>query len=330
VVDQWVIAGAVNSLYGDGGLGKTLLAQQLAYAVSLGGRWLGMATTPGPVLGVFCEDDQAELHRRHVAIKAAMGFPVGNPFEAVHLWPRIGLENTLVSFDRQGSPVLHPFHGQLSAEIERLNPALLILDTLADVFAGNELDRPQVNYFAKRILGGLIRSQKARGHGLTVLLLGHPSVSGMQTGGRGYSGSTAWNNAVRSRIYLSRPEDEDGDARVLTRGKANYASSGDETAIRLGFADGVLRAERELEDNDPLAAAIRARVILSVGRAWDDRAPWSNQRGHRRNVYLRVGKELASSGFEAPAIRTVIRQLLEDNVIGTAKKSGVSGLKVLD
>jgi ATP-dependent Clp protease ATP-binding subunit ClpX len=30
VVDDWIVAGAVNSLYGDGGLGKTLLAQTLA------------------------------------------------------------------------------------------------------------------------------------------------------------------------------------------------------------------------------------------------------------------------------------------------------------
>ena len=51
-------------------------------------------------------------------------------------------------------------------------------------------------------------------------------------------GSTAWHNAVRSRLYLTRPPDDDtGDRRILTRKKANYATSGD--TIKLTWHDGV-------------------------------------------------------------------------------------------
>jgi hypothetical protein len=132
------------------------------HRVSEGAYWLGMPTRQGPVLGVSCEDDEAELHRRHVAIKKAMGVAVGNPFADVWLWARIGAENTLVSYGRDGSPILTAFHAELTAKVEELNPALLILDTLADVYAGDELNRPQMNYFAKRVPGGLIRSQKQR------------------------------------------------------------------------------------------------------------------------------------------------------------------------
>lgn len=331
VVHEWIVQGAVNSLYGDGGLGKTLLAQQLAYAVSLGERWLGMATTKGLVLAVFCEDAQAELHRRHVAIKAAMGHAIGNPFRDVWLWPRIGGENTLIAYDRAGVPVLQPFHAELLGMVESLNPTLLILDTLADVFAGNELDRPQVNYFAKRVLGGLIRHQKQRGHELTILLLGHPSVSGMSQGGRGYSGSTAWNNAVRSRIYLTRPEKEDGDARLLTRGKANYASSGDETAIRLVFADGVLRAERTVETGSTLGLDIEAEIAKAVRRAWEAGAPYSLQKGHRRNCYGLIPRELNRlGGYEPLVVRAVLRDMLDDGRLAAVKKSGRSGLGVVE
>jgi RecA-family ATPase len=330
VVEDWIVAGAVNSLYGDGGLGKTLLAQQLAYAVSVGGSWLGLPTRRGRVLGVFCEDDEAELQRRHGSIKAAMGYGIGNPFEDVWLWPRIGAENTLIGFARDGVPVLHPFHAELVRAVEELCPALLILDTLADVFAGNELDRPQVNYFAKRVLGGLVRSQKARGHSLTVLLLGHPSVTGMQAGGRGYSGSTAWNNAVRSRIYLSRPEDEDGDARLLTRGKANYASSGDETAIRLAFADGVLAAERVRDENDPVSRAIEYQIERAVREAWDERWQYVTQRGHRRNVYVALPAKLAALGYDRGAVRAVIRRMIEDQKLVVTRRGGRSGLNVAD
>jgi hypothetical protein len=55
-------------------------------------------------------------------------------------------------------------------------------------------------------------------------------------------GSTAWSNTVRSRWSLARP-DAEGDAqqpetaeRILTRRKANYASTGD--AIRLRWING--------------------------------------------------------------------------------------------
>lgn len=330
VVEDWIVAGAVNSLYGDGGLGKTLLAQQLAYAVSMGGDWLGLPTRRGRVLGVFCEDDEAELQRRHGAIKSAMGYGIGNPFDDVWLWPRIGAENTLVSFDRQGGPCLHPFHAELTAKIEELNPALLILDTLADVFAGNELDRPQVNYFAKRVLGGLVRSQKARGHSLTVLLLGHPSVTGMQAGGRGYSGSTAWNNAVRSRIYLSRPEDEDGDARVLTRGKANYAKSGDETAIRLMYTDGVLEAEATPDAASMISRAIEAAVERAVEHAWEEGAPFAVQRGHPRNYWKAIPNNLTGLGYDVGAVRAALRRMRDGGRIGAGKRGRKAGLVVFD
>jgi len=330
IVRDWVVCGAVNSLYGDGGLGKTLLAQQLAYAVSKGARWLGMETMAGSVMGVFCEDDEAELHRRHNAIKASMGHPIGNPFDDVWLWPRAGHENVLVTFDRNGVPTLGKFHAELSEKIGQLNPALLIVDTLADVFGGNEMDRPQVNYFAKTVLGGFIRQQKARGHVLTVLLLGHPSVSGMSEGGRGYSGSTAWNNAVRSRIYLSRPEKEDGDARLLTRGKANYASSGDETGMRLGFNAGVFIAEHDMADHDPIRLAIAHRVRRAVDEAWAERAPFTQIRGHRRNVYQRLGRLLAQDGYRYDQVRLVVRQLIEDEKLISARRHGMSGLANVD
>ena len=41
------------------------------------------------------------------------------------------------------------------------------------------------------------------------------------------------------RFAAARPEDGAADERILTRGKANYAKSGDETAVRLFYADGV-------------------------------------------------------------------------------------------
>jgi hypothetical protein len=68
---------------------------------------------------------------------------------------------------------------------------------------GNENDRAQARQFIGMLRGLAIR------HECAVLLLSHPSVAGIASGG-GSSGSTAWNNSVRSRLYLSRVVGNDG------------------------------------------------------------------------------------------------------------------------
>ena len=66
---DWTIKGriplsAVTLCAGEGGIGKTLLMLHCGAAIALGRDWLGAAPEPGPVLELFCEDDEHELHRR--------------------------------------------------------------------------------------------------------------------------------------------------------------------------------------------------------------------------------------------------------------------------
>lgn len=329
IVPEWIVEGAVNSLYGDGGVGKTLLAQQLACSVSLGAPWLGLPTKPGTVLAVLCEDEKDELHRRQNHIKAAMGHAMGNPFSSVWLWPRVGDSNILVRWDRDGKAELGEFYQFVVQQVERLSPSLLILDTLADVYGGNEIDRPQVNYFVKTVLGGLIKARGAAGKPLTVLLLGHPSVAG-KASGSGYSGSTAWNNAVRSRMYLTRPEEGAADERVLTRGKANYASSGDETAVRLFFADGVLHAQDDAQDGDSLLWGAMRDAVAMVDCQWRAGSPYNERKGHARYIHTALPAALISSGYSPSLTRQAIRECIEERRIGPGKSNGKSGYRSLE
>jgi len=69
-----------------------------------------------------------------------------------------------------------------------------------------------------------------------VILLAHPSQTG-RASGSGDGGSTAWNNSVRSRLYLKRQETANGDIpdadiRILSRLKANYAQAGVDITLR--------------------------------------------------------------------------------------------------
>lgn len=75
-----------------------------------------------------------------------------------------------------------------------------------------------------------------------VLVNAHPSRTGLSSGNLD-GGSTGWNNSVRSRWSLARPDAQEGetvdpDERILTRRKANYSSVGDQ--IKLRWKDGLL------------------------------------------------------------------------------------------
>jgi RecA-family ATPase len=89
----------------------------------------------------------------------------------------------------------------------------------------------------------------------------------MQTGS-GASGSTAWNNAVRSRLYLTRPpvdddETEDHDIRVLKTMKSNYGKIGDTTRLR--WKDGVF-----VVDHPAIPDAVDKIAISNIERTFLD------------------------------------------------------------
>jgi hypothetical protein len=321
VVPDWIVQGSVNSLYGDGGLGKTLLAQQLACSVSLGVPWLGLPTARGSVLAVLCEDDKGELHRRHNDIKSAMGYGVGNPFSDVWLWPRVGSENILLNWDTEAKA--GKFAASLERTINEIQPSLLILDTLADFYGANEIDRVQVNYFVKTMLGGLI---KRSAWPLTVLLLGHPSVRGKESED-GFSGSTAWNNAVRSRMYLTKPKDGDSNDRILTRSKANYSASGEETGLKLTYENGVLRAQEAFDPADEILWACVRCVVDEVKNAWDFGRPLTSAKAHDRNIYRVLLDKISLPPYTRDMVKKAILTAIDDGQIDIGKSHDKRGYK---
>jgi RecA-family ATPase len=73
-------------------------------------------------------------------------------------------------------------------------------------------------------------------HDCAVLLLDHPSLSGI-TSGSGRGGSMDWQNSTRARLHLETVDDEDGPTgRVLEVKKLNYGPAGEK--VRLRWEDG--------------------------------------------------------------------------------------------
>lgn len=233
VVPEWIPAGVVTGLYGDGGTGKTLLVQQLQSCTALGRSWLGLETQPMRSLGVYCEDHLDELHRRQSDINKLYGCDFEHLGDMRWL-PRLGEDNLLMQF-KNGEPHRTKFCDQIIALAKTHGAQLVIIDTVSDTFGGNENDRGHVRQYVQTALGYI-----ARETGGTVIVCAHPSRTGL-TSGEGDGGSTGWSNAFRSRLSLEalkKDKDDrdapmpDPDARVLARRKANYAMRNDVIDLR--------------------------------------------------------------------------------------------------
>lgn len=218
LMDHW-LSWHPTLLAGRGGIGKSLLVQQLGTALSAGLPTWCAAAPRVKVLYWACEDDTDQLLRRQFAICKQMNIPfaaLGNFFVDA----RYGLENTLLSTEF-GRPMWTAQIEVLRQQVNDLGVDVLFLDNIGHTFGANENVRHDVTLFLNA-MAGLVT-----GRPFCPVVLGHPS----KLAGSEYSGSTAWENAVRMRWYLDdkMPDAQgdpdsppDPDYRVLAKRKTNY------------------------------------------------------------------------------------------------------------
>ena len=244
VQDQpWVIAKLVPdrqvTLYtARGGAGKSHTALTFCASVSLGVPAFGFATTQGVAIYITCEDDNDENHRRMIGV--ANGLNVG-----LDRFAGIFFAKSLVEYRDKGIARLDQntnrlhveslFH-ELRATLLLLKPKLVALDNVAHFFEGNENIRAHVAAFI-----GLLNSL-ALECDCAIILIGHPNKAGDS-----FSGSTAFQNQVRSHLHLEVDED-DPDLRLLTLAKANYARL--EEPVRVRWNRGAFRLEADVPEDD--------------------------------------------------------------------------------
>jgi len=228
IVENWLPSRAATLIAGDGGTGKSLMMQQWLSSVSMHVPFMGvLGVRPVRCAYVNCEDEVGELHRRQVAIAKAIDLPLQAFGDNMLLVPRLGeLDNALGTFDAStGSFLLGPLYEALRTLCSANDVRVLALDNLAHLYTGNENIRGEVTAFLNALSRLALEIDGA------VILIGHPAKSE----GSQFSGSTAWENAVRNRLYLRRPNDDDGrtieNRRILTRSKSNVASIGDEIVM---------------------------------------------------------------------------------------------------
>jgi RecA-family ATPase len=252
----------VTTISGDGGVGKSLLALQLAISTSLGLPWAGRAIETAPALMVTAEDDLDEVLRRITDIATLID---RDPREmrGLEVLSLAGHDAIMSAWNRLTNTMsATPLFEAVEQRIVDTGARLAIFDTLADLHSGQENDRAHARQVISQFRGLAIRNRCA------VVLLAHPSLTGMATG-TGTSGSTAWNNSVRSRLYLERVfidgQEADPDLRKLTTKKSNYGPTGAEVLFR--WTDGALKLESAGTGLDRAAADAKAeRVFMDLLR----------------------------------------------------------------
>ena len=253
----------VTLFSGEGAIGKSIVELMLGVAHVVAKDWLGSLPEPGGTFYLGCEDDEAELRVRLTAIGEHYGTTFNELKANGFRFKSLASEDAvLCAPDRSGVIKPTALYNQLYEEAGDLKPKHIGIDTSADVFAGNEIDRNQVRQFVS-----LLRRLAIVSNG-SVVLLSHPSLTGINSG-TGLSGSTAWHNSVRARMYMTAPkigpgEQPDSDLRELQFRKSNYGRVPDSLVLR--YQHGLFLPEAGMSNLDKAAreAAVEDTFIAIV------------------------------------------------------------------
>lgn len=256
VVDGLIPVGQVALISGDGGKGKSQLAQQLLTAGALGDKWLGFRVEKMRTFGMFCEDGEAELQIRQAAINRYYECDMADLGEDMYLQSRLNQLSYMATFDRftdEMRPTL--VWDQLQTAVYDIGAQIIVLDTARKTFGGNEINERQVAHFVQMLRKLAIAMQGC------IILTSHPSNEGIASGS-GLGGSRAWHNDVRSRLYLTDPkvragQEPDPAARVLHTMKNNYGPNGGKIDLHYRRGVFVVKSEpaaplRDYSEPDPL------------------------------------------------------------------------------
>ena len=252
-IKGWIGFGHVTLLVGSGGIGKTLLAQQIGSCLALGRPFIEEVPSSFNCLMWACEDDHDELWRRQIAISRWCKAGLEEFHKKLTIVPRHGLHNALVSTD-YGKLLFSPLIEELREQANDTFADVVILDNAAQLYGGSENDRHSVTAFLNCLAGAL--------PGKAIILLAHPS----RTVGSEFSGSSAWENTARTRLYLGAalpgakvdPEImQDDTVRYLSRLKANYSPK---DWRRMTYADGALTPDEPAESGGIIGTLNKERV----------------------------------------------------------------------
>ena len=204
VWDGYLPRGVVSLIGAHGGMGKSTIALMLAVCAALGRPLFGVDTEATSALFVSLEDGADVVRHRLAGICKAWLIDPEQLRDRLHIVD--GTEHPeLFSAETRSAGETTGSYAELRKLVQATGAGLVLIDNASDAYGADEIKRREVRAFI-RALGSIAK------HGnCSVVLLAHvdktTSRNKKADGGEGYSGSTAWHNSVRSRLFLSRGDD---------------------------------------------------------------------------------------------------------------------------
>lgn len=293
---EGILPGGVVTLLGaHGGAGKSTLSLIATVCLAIGRQFMGKTTEKCRVIFYSAEDPAPVIRRRLARICRHMDV---SPSE---------LSSGILVLDATDSPTLYDgaeTHSltALRLDVKEFNPGAIIIDNASDTYDANEIERARVRAFI-RLLASLSKTNNA-----AVMLLAHIDKQTVKSGGssEGYSGSTAWHNSARSRLFLSAKDDQ----LILEHQKSNLGLRSD--PIYLRWTDcGLL----ELAEA-PNGADHRETILRLISESYSRDifiSPSSNATNNVHKV-LRLSADYPK-GLSRDGLNTLMRELELQGVI---------------
>ena len=200
----YIPRGVVTILGAHGGTGKSTIALMLAVCAAIGRPLFDAEVKPCKVLFVSLEDSGAIARHRLANICKLWSIDPLALVDRLHIVDGTEYPELFMAESR-GVGVLTDTYKEVGALVQTEGIGLVIVDNASDAYGGDEIQRRQVRAFI-RALAMVIKPTNAG-----CLLLAHvdknTSRARKPEGGEGYSGSTAWHNSARSRLFLTRGDD---------------------------------------------------------------------------------------------------------------------------
>jgi RecA-family ATPase len=301
--------------HGEGAAGKSTIGLHLCAAHVLGREWLGVMPEPGPAIFADAEDGEIPIHRRLAAIGNHYGATFGDMIKGgLHLISLAGQDAILATASRSGKIEPTALYAKLLEAAGDIKPKMITIASLANVYAGSEIDRSQVQQFV-----GLLTRLAIRADG-SVTQIAHPSLTGINSG-TGLSGSTQWHNAVRARFYLKgvKPEDgelPDNDLREIEFKKNQYGQISGRLVLR--YQNGLFLPEPGVASLDQATQELTAQdvflTLLKRLTAENRHVSASPSKNYAPTCFARES-EARAAGLTNKQLETAMRELFRSGKV---------------
>ncbi len=256
VWDGYLPKGEVSLLAAHGAAGKSTIGLMLCVAAALGRPLFGVDTVQCNTLFVSLEDSAPVVRYRLAGICRIWFIDPSELGDKLTVVDGAEYPELFSADNRQGGDTTRTYF-EMKQLVKTYEVGLAVIDNASDAFGGDEIQRRQVRAFIRSL------SQILKPGNAALLLLAHvdknTSRSKQSENSEGYTGSTAWHNSVRSRLFMKR---EDNGNLNIDHQKLNLGCKREKLTLTWQkgemmprLADGASYA-----DLDPQAARLAAKA----------------------------------------------------------------------